>query len=313
MSASARSRKGRGTAIAGAAGSDGRSTLSSQAEILKLATLLHREPDTLDYLEALSIDDLRALREQVTDVLFSADLKTLTRLAGASKVLPAGVIATIAQKAFGPVLAARIAGLLEPGRAVEVAAKLPPAFLADIAIELDPRRAIAVITRIPPAQIAAATRELVARQEYVTMGRFVGHFPDETIQAALGEIDDSALLRIGFVLEQKQRIDHIVGLLDQERFDGLVDAAAEEGLWPEALDLLGDLGKRRQRRLAEIAIGRGDGVLGSLVDAAEKHDMWDVVLQLESVISDASRERFLSFVEENRPALYAKLGSGRRP
>jgi hypothetical protein len=291
--------------------SNGLRSFESQAEVLKLARLLHREPESLSYLEPLSLDDLRALREQVTDVLFSANRKTLARLAGTSKVLPAGVTATIAQRAFGPVLAANIAGLLEPSRAVDVAAKLPPAFLADVAIELDPRRATDVIAEIPPAQIAAVTRELLDRGEYVTMGRFVGHLPDESVDAALAEFDDRELLQIGFVLEQKERIDDLVGLLDPKRYSGLIDAA-EEGLWPQALDLLSYLGEQRRRELAEIAIDKGDAVLESLVQAADQNDMWDAVLGLDAVISSGSRERFVSFIEEHHPEFRSKLESGSR-
>ncbi len=102
---------------------------------------------------------------------------TLSRLAAASKLLPVGLVATLGERAFGPVLSARITGLLDPGRAVEVAQRLPVDFLADIAVDLDPRRASAVIARIPPQQIGEVTRELVRRHESVTMGRFVGHLP----------------------------------------------------------------------------------------------------------------------------------------
>jgi hypothetical protein len=284
--------------------------MQGQAEILKLARLLHREPDTLAYLERLPVEDLRALREQATDVLFSANQKTLGRLAAASKLLPAGVIATIAEKAFGPVLAALIAGLLDPSRAVDVAGKLPPPFLADIAIELDPRRATAVIAQIPPKQIGAISRELTARGEYVTMGRFVGHLPDESLRAALASVDDATLLRIGFVLDQKERTDHVVGLVDPARYEGLIEAA-DGGLWPEALDLLGRLDDTLRRTLAEIAIQKGDPVLEPLVQAAEEHDMWDPVLALETVISEESRERFVEFIERRHPELRPKLESRR--
>lgn len=139
-----------------------------------LARLLRRDPTELEYLLEVPANDLAALRERVTDVLFDAHGQLLGRLAAASKLLPIGVVATIGERAFGPVLAARVAGLLEPSRAVEMAVKLPVAFLADIAVELDPRRASAVIGQIPASQIAAITPALISRGEHVTMGRFVG-------------------------------------------------------------------------------------------------------------------------------------------
>ena len=147
------------------------SVLRSRAEVIKLARLLRREPEQLEYLELVPPEDIRLLREQVTDMLFEAHDATLRRLAASSKLLPVGLVATLGQHAFGAMLSARIAGLLTLRRAVEIAAKMPPEFLADVAIELDPRRASEVIAGIPADQIEPVTRELVDRGEFVTMGR----------------------------------------------------------------------------------------------------------------------------------------------
>ncbi len=115
--------------------------LQTRAEITKLARLLGREAAELAYLERVAAADLRRLRHGVTELLYDADAAALRRLAAAGRLLPAGLVATIAQRAFGPVLSARLAGLLDLERAVDVAGKLPPEFLADVAGELDPRRA----------------------------------------------------------------------------------------------------------------------------------------------------------------------------
>src|SRR5437763_1086084 len=95
--------------------------LAVRPEILKLARLLNIDPDGIAYLEQIPVEDVRQLREQVTDLLFTAHGSALNRLAAASKLLPIRVVATIGQRAFGPMLSARIAGLLEPSRAVEMA------------------------------------------------------------------------------------------------------------------------------------------------------------------------------------------------
>jgi hypothetical protein len=288
----------------------GRSS-ESRPEILKLARLLHRDPDSLSYLGVLTVDDVRRLREQVTDLLFSTHHRTFARLAAASKLLPASLNAAIAQRAFGPVLAARITGQLEPSRAVEVAERLPPSFLADVAIELDPRRASDVIAQIPPWQIASITAELVKRDEYVTMGRFLGHLPDAAVAAAVEVTDDRALLRTGFVLEEKSRLEQVADLLGPERLERVIETARGEDLWPEALDLLTYLNGDRQRRLIEQAVKRDD-VLESLLRAAERYGMWEELLALQSVTSDASQERLIRFVEERHPELLGRLGPLRR-
>jgi hypothetical protein len=192
-----------------------------QAEILKLSRLVQRNPDELAYLQQVPLEDLRTLRDRVTESLFTQHEPVLRRLAAASRVLPVSLVASLTQSTFGPVLAARIAGLLDPERADEVGANLPTGFVADIAIELDPRRASAVIARIPAERIRQITRELARRQEYVTMGRFVGHLDDEALAAAINELNDEELLETYEVMEDPPDLDRLARLTDSERIGRL--------------------------------------------------------------------------------------------
>ncbi len=244
-----------------------------RAEILKLARLLRREPDTLCYLEDVPAADLRVLRDQVTEVLFSANEAALGRLAAASRLLPSRVVAAIGERAFGPVLSARITGRLDPDRAVEMAATMPIPFLADVAVELDPRRASAGLARIPPARVAEITRELLARGEYVTMGRFVGHLEDAAVRAAVAEMDETALLRVGFVLESKDGLEDLIAMLPPERLERIVEVAAREHLWVEVLDLLTHVDEDRRLALAEQARSLDDAALAELVEHARAAGM----------------------------------------
>jgi hypothetical protein len=229
--------------------------------VIKLARLLHRDPAQLDYLQLVPPEDIRLLREQLTDMLFAAHDATLERLAAASRLLPVGLVAIIGQHAFGPMLSARISGLLDPGRAVDVAAKLPVEFLADIAAELDPRRASDVIAGMPADRVAEVTRELNRRGEYVTMGRFVGHLSDESLRASVAATDDATLLRTAFVLEERERLEALAELVGEDRIVSLAEVAEREKLWPEALDLLMHL---NHERVAE-GLGRMDPALRELV------------------------------------------------
>ncbi|WP_199434255.1 hypothetical protein [Qaidamihabitans albus] len=213
-------------------------TLEARAEILKLARVLDGPPERLDFLEDVSPEDIRALREQATDVLFDANGAVLRRMAAASRLLPAAVLARIAEKVFGPLLCARIAGLVDASRGVEIASRLPPDFLADVAAELDPRRAGEVIAGIPTGTVGAVARELVRREDWITVGRFVGHVPDDAVSASFDVLDDAAMLQVAFVLDDKSRASYILGLLPTTRYDGLVRAAAAHDLWPAAFDLL---------------------------------------------------------------------------
>ncbi len=207
----------------------------------KLARLLGRDPESLAYLERLDPEDLRQLREKATEMLFSAHAGPLGRLAAASKLLPVGVIASIAERALGPVLTARIAGMLEPERAADVAAKLSLPFLADVASELDPRRAGPVIGLIPADQIAEITRELVRRHEYVTIGGFVGHLSPEARLAALVELDHPARAQVVFVVEDEAGLQQLFADVPPEERRELVDAAAGAGLSVELLEVVSRL------------------------------------------------------------------------
>ncbi|MET7991173.1 hypothetical protein ABZU76_09720 [Amycolatopsis sp. NPDC005232] len=216
-------------------------------EILKLARVLDVEPERLAYLADVDVADLQLFREQVTTTLFDANLVVLERMALASRLLPAPVVAKIAEKVFGPLLCARIAGLVDVSRGVDVAKRLPPKFLASVAAELDPRRATSIITRIPLDTVVAVAAELTRREDWITLGRFVGHLPDPTVRRSLAVLEDAALLRTAYVLDDKTRIDHVMGLLPEGRLPRLIrTAGADESLWEPALDVLANIGKARR-------------------------------------------------------------------
>lgn len=281
--------------------------LEVRAEILKLAQLLHVDPERFAYLSGVAAKDLRRLREQVTDRLYDADKQAFERLASASRRLPDQAIAKIGERAIGPLIAARVTGLLEPRRAIELSSRVSPEFLADIATEVDPRRADAIIAGIPADRIAAAAEVLQARGEHVAMGRFVGHVSDEALLAALEVLDDGSVLRTAFVLENKRRLDRLVGMLPEERLVGLIRAAARGGLWPEALDLLSNLGKRHRRRFADLAAEADEAVLESLVEDAQAHGFWDDALPLVQLLNDEGRRRFAALPAVQRAPVLDEL------
>ena len=264
--------------------------LQGHAEVMKLARLLGREPDELAYLERLAPADLRAFREGVTETLYDAHGSALGRLAAASRLLPAGVTATIGQRAFGPLLSARLAGLLDTDKAIDVAGKLPPPFLADVAVELDPRRASDLIASIAPALIGQVTAELVKRREYVTMGRFVGHLSDPAIAAALAAMDDEAVLQTAFVLEDRSQLSRLFTKLPKGRSAGVIAAAADDGLWLEALDLLNHLHKRQRKEMVLAALALDEPARQAILDTIIAHGLTDEV-RLIAEHDDSIEER----------------------
>lgn len=261
-------------------------------EITKLARLLGVEPKEIGYLEQLPSPALHTFRDQVTDRMFASDAGRLRRVAAASTLVPIPLTVKIAQLAFGPVLCAAVAGLLDPKHAVKVASKCPIQFLADITVNMDPRRAPNVIVAVPTPVVVAVAKELLARNEHVTMGRFVSYLSPSTLRASIEATPGNAdLLRVAFVMEGKEKLDDLVDIA-RDRLPGLIRAAYEQDLWAEALDLIGNLSVPNVAEIAELTIDAGEEVLAALVHAALELDAWDVLLPLTAALSPESLRRF---------------------
>jgi hypothetical protein len=264
-------------------------SLQSRAEVRKLARLLGVAEGSLGFLQSLPAEDVRALREQATDVIFDDDRELLQRIASASRLLPAAIVAAIGQRVFGALPCARVTAHLDPERAVEIACRMPAAFLAEVAIDLDPRRASNVLARLPAQRVVEVAGELVGRGEYVTMGRFVGHMPDDTTLAVARTLDPGTLLRVAFVTEEKERLDSVLVRLGSEHRRGMLRAAAAEGLWPEVLDLLEHLDDERRAELAEMAASLEPAALEGLVAAAGEYGLWEALLPLAGLLPPQAR------------------------
>jgi hypothetical protein len=267
-------------------------TLERGAEITKLARLLGVETKDLRYLDDIPATALRSFREQATDRLFARDAGRLHRVAAASKLVPVPLTVKIAQLAFGPVLCAATAGLLEPRHAVRVAARCPTPFLADITVHLDPRRAPEVIAAVPTPLVVSVAKELIARDEHVTMGRFVSYLSYETLRAAVPDIpDDADLLKVAFVMEGKDKLDELIDIA-RDRIPGLIRTAYEHDLWAEALDLIGHLSLDNLAEIADIAAAQDEQLLNALVHAAQQLNAWDILLPITAAMSPGSLQRF---------------------
>lgn len=265
------------------------SRLAAHAEILKLARLLGTAAERFSYLEGKPVEEIRELRAHATDALFAEGGHGLERLAAPSKIMPAAVTAKIGH-ALGPVLAARVAGSLDPARAVEVASHLPPDFVAEIAIHIDPRKARDVIAGMPSHLVAKWTPLLVEREEWVTMGRFLGSLSDEAIEAAVKPLDGEVLVRTGIVTEDTSHMDAVVAMLSDEQLAEVVEAAVEHQLWPEALSLLGHFGRDTLGRFAEVTLISERHVLEQIVSAAQSEGLWEDLLPLIPLLPEPGRE-----------------------
>lgn len=243
--------------------------LDSTAELRKLAHALGVGVDRLAMVSALPAEDLRTLRSQIGEALFQADKHYFTRVAALSKAVPGPVAARLTQAAFPPLLAARTAELLEPARAVDMVRRLSEAYLADVSAAMDASRAPEVIRAIPPEKVAKVGAELARRQEWVVIGGFVAQVSDAALETTVGLFDGEQLLRIGFVLDDLSRLDHVGAMLSDRQIDDMLSAAAECGLWAELADLLGHLQRERLDRMAGRFAAASESVRSAFRGAVE--------------------------------------------
>lgn len=223
---------------------------TATAELRKLAHQLGVEPARLEFLEAVPADDLRTLRTQIGDYLFETDKHHFTKVAAISRLVPAAIAAKVTEFALPPLIAARSAELLDPHRAADMVGRLSDGYLADVSAAMDPGRAPEVISRISPAHVSKVGAELARRGEWVVMGAFVSVVSDPALEAAVADLDGEQLLRVGYVLDDLDRMDDIIALLSDEQLDGMLGAAVEHELWAELDGVLVSLTSLQAKRIA---------------------------------------------------------------
>jgi hypothetical protein len=229
----------------------GSASPETTSELRKLAHTLGVDTDRLRALDGVPSGDLRILRGQIANALFEADRPRFAKVAALSKAVPVAVAAKLTEHAFPPVLAARTAELVDPHRASELVARLSDRYLADVSAAMDPARAPEVIASIPPARIATVGVELARREEWIVIAGFIDQVTAEALAQTVRAFSGEQLLRIGFVLDDKSRLDVVATLVTDEQLDEMYQAAIDFCLWPELDDLITHLGDERVARIAK--------------------------------------------------------------
>jgi hypothetical protein len=210
-------------------------TSESRAETARLARLLGVEdPQALAFLLAVPAPELREYREAVTEVLYDDQAELLARTADAARLLPARTLAAIGERALGPLICARLTGLLDPRRAAEISEHFTLEFLARLAAELDPRRAATVVSAIATDTVVAICAVMAASGEHVAMGRFVAYLDERTLSLCTAALGDEDLLRVAFVMEDQERLAAVFQMVGAERTTRIFAAARASGLLEEA-------------------------------------------------------------------------------
>ncbi|MEU7141898.1 hypothetical protein ABZ942_20770 [Nocardia sp. NPDC046473] len=244
-------------------------TDAATAQVTKLARTLGVPVERLAYLADVSAADVRDFRFQVADLLFESQSGGLRKTAAAAKVIPAPVIAKLVARNRNALLAARMAGVLEPSHAVDVAKRLPVDFLAEVAPLLDARRSAYIIAGVPTDTIVAVAKLLAEQADWITLGDLMAAISDAAARAAQAALDGTALIRAAFLVDDAEHLERLVALVSAAKLAEMLGAAAEHDLWDEYRSTLDGLSgsalaavraavdqlppEHRDRALAEIA------------------------------------------------------------
>ncbi|MGB1556736.1 MAG: hypothetical protein ACPHCJ_03040 [Oceanococcaceae bacterium] len=283
--------------------------LELQAEKEKLNRLLQLEDSVLQALDHVGVEGMRRLRHSVEARIFDKGARRFTGLARSSKLLPARVSALIAQKALGPRLAAQVTGLLEPELAVGLAKHISTEFQADICVYLDPRRAGPVLRAMPLPLILETSSELVAREEFMTMARFVEDLEDHQIQAVSEVLAPLPMLWIGFYVESGTRLSYLIGTLSDAQLMATMEAAAEHGLWPQSLAMMLRADRSTHVRTTHLLAWADSTVPLRMLEAAQELDLWQPIATLMGSAEESDLRRLEARLRPEAPEALQRLES----
>ncbi|TSD95320.1 hypothetical protein FOS14_18340 [Skermania sp. ID1734] len=285
------------------------SRLAADAELVKLANLFGVDQSEVAFLSPLDAEPLRLLREAVAEHLLEEDRPLLRRLARIAERLPSRAGGWLATH-ISPVISAGIVVDIPARRGALLAKHVDPVLLADVCVHLDPRRARDLIQLLPVTKIVDIALELDSRDDFVTMSRFVDFLSDDTILAVEEAIsDETRLLRIAFLMESKNRVDHIFRMLPSERIQRLLMRIQEdpEGLIAEFLSLLVHVSYGFKRELGDILAAQDDQLIDAYISAVDRRDLWADVLPVVSAMSPQSQERVVQLAPLRDEAVQANI------
>ncbi|MBF6215377.1 hypothetical protein IU469_30480 [Nocardia puris] len=195
--------------------------LRTRGQLRILAQTLDVAPEELASLERLGAQDLRELRERISDHLFDAHAATFARVSKLAPLVPNALAAKVALKAIPPEVGGRAGGAVgldHPDRAAGLLAELTAEYMADAAPFLDPRAIPVLAPRLPAEVLVPGANELLRRKEYTTASRFVEYATDELIRGfERGITDDVGLLHTAALTPSTDRLNDIVRVLPEQR------------------------------------------------------------------------------------------------
>lgn len=282
--------------------------IETQAELLKLSRLLECEESQMAILADQNRDTLRDFRNALSGFFYEQHQESYQRLAGISKLVPAGVSAKLATSVLGSVLAAGIASELPAQRAIKLANKLPNDFLARLCIHLEPGHSRDLLAAMPDDIVANVAKTLLDMEEHITLARFVAVIQPSALEAITAAMDDGqAMVKIALYLEDKSKLNTLLTLLNESQRRETVKAATEQELWPAVLSLNAHLSASLRGNMGDLVAEQGDDVLSHLIQVASEQRLWTDLLQAVNAMSNDHQHQVANLERLREPQIMASL------
>ena len=123
--------------------------MDRNTELRRLAQALHKSPEQLAYLGNVDAVGLQKIRNRFQNSLLDKFGPVFEKIAGAGKLAPDAISATLCTKVFGPAITANMSYFTPMSKAVGLAKHFDADFMADVAREQIPERAQEMLSELP--------------------------------------------------------------------------------------------------------------------------------------------------------------------
>ncbi|WP_051180007.1 hypothetical protein [Nocardia concava] len=204
-----------------------------RAQLEHLARILDADITEIDRFECLGLPQLRELTDRIARRLFADQTEMFGRISALAPLLPAALIATLAQQAIPPLVAGRGAGavgLAHPQKAAAVIRRLRPDYMADAAPHLDPLAVQILAPSIPTDALLPVAIELLRRHDHDTAGRLIEHLPANHVRYLVAHLtDDEGILRSAALARSDAQLNSLVRTIPRHRMIELLDTGMNGG------------------------------------------------------------------------------------
>lgn len=228
--------------------------MDRNTELRRLAQALHKSPEDLAYLAELDGLALQKLRTNFQNSLLNKFGPIFERIAGAGKLAPDAVSATLCTKVFGPAITANMSYFTPLKKSIGLAEHFDADFMAEVAREQIPERAKEMLAGLPVPLLQKVTERLVDAGDFHVLGGFMDFIPEEKAAEVMKVIEDpAASLHISTFAQRKDRVARLSSMLSDEQLIEFIAAAfTNDDLLVEVGMITAELAADGQKRMAEL-------------------------------------------------------------